>query len=160
MGLKNNYASRHSVSWAGDGDQSIDTTSIMGDMHVLLVDDQKVIRTILRGMLRDMGVTRVAEAGDGAEALEFLQRPECLDVDLVVCDLHMEGMDGLDFCNRMRRDDRLREKHIPILMLTSESSKMLLDTVRQVGAADIAAKPISPAEFRQRIENLLGLQTG
>ena len=72
------------------------------------------MRRIVRQLLASNGIRDVLEASDGAEALEQLQKPEHAGVDLVICDLMMPVMDGLTFCNQMRRDIRLKSRHVPI----------------------------------------------
>jgi two-component system chemotaxis response regulator CheY len=127
-------------------------------LTVLVIDDQLVMRRIVRQLLAAIHINQVLEASDGQQALDLLQDPRSPWIDLVICDLIMEGMDGLGFCNKLRADQALRQRHIPVLILTAERSELLLDVVRQVGAADIANKPISARDLRERIERLVGIR--
>lgn len=126
-------------------------------LQVMVIDDQKSMRSILRRMLHSLGIEGVHEAGDGKEALDMLLRPNAPAVDFIICDLNMRGMDGLTFCNSIRRSHALRDRHLPILILTAEQDEFLLDVVRQVGAANVAHKPISVADLRRYIEQLVGI---
>jgi two-component system chemotaxis response regulator CheY len=127
-------------------------------LNVLVIDDQRTVRKIVRQILADIHVRQVHEAEDGQAGLDILTAPDAPWIDMVICDLMMEGMDGLGFCNRLRSDPALRERHIPVLILTAEHSEMMLNVVRQVGAADIAHKPISAMQLRQRMERLVGIR--
>ncbi len=122
----------------------------------LIVDDQQTMRRIVRSLLGAIGITRVLEAVNGQEALDLLVQSEGAAVDLIICDLNMPLMDGLSFCNHLRRTEQLRNRRIPVLILTAEHDEMLLEVVRQVGAAGIAHKPISAPELRRHMQNLLG----
>lgn len=122
----------------------------------LVVDDQHTMRRIVRSLLGAIHVSHVLEAANGQEALDVLVRPEGAAVDLIVCDLNMPEMDGLSFCNQLRRMDGLRSRHIPVLILTAERDEMLLEVVQQVGAAAVAHKPISAPDLRVHVQRLLG----
>ena len=73
------------------------------DLSVLVIDDQRTMRLIVRQLLRQVGVSRAAEAADGREAIEKLAERQIETPDLVICDLHMEGMDGMAFTAAVRR---------------------------------------------------------
>jgi two-component system, chemotaxis family, chemotaxis protein CheY len=127
-------------------------------LKVMVVDDQASMRRIVRQLLASNGIRDILEAGDGAEALEQLQKPEHAGIDLVICDLMMPVMDGLTFCNHMRRDIRLKSRHVPILLLTAVTDELVLQVARQVGALDVANKPIAASELGRRIEHLVGIK--
>lgn len=127
-------------------------------LRVLIVDDQMAMRRIVRQLLATHGIHEVIEAGDGSQALDHLLRADAAEVDLVICDLLMPVMDGLTFCNQMRRDIRLKSRHVPILLLTAVRDDLVLQVARQVGALDVANKPIAAPELGQRIEKLVGIK--
>lgn len=137
------------------GNDTGEPTSVI---RVLLIDDQRTMRKIVRQLLAPAGITDIIEAENGQDALDALTHPTAPDVDLIICDLTMEKMDGLEFCNAVRRHDSLKKKHIPILLLTAERDDFILDIARQVGAADVANKPISGPELLSRIERLVGVK--
>lgn len=128
------------------------------DLRVLVVDDQVAMRRIVKQLLATNGIHEVVEAGDGSQALDLLLRADEAPVDLVICDLLMPVMDGLTFCNQMRRDIRLKERHVPILLLTAVTDELVLQVARQVGAIDVVNKPIAAPELGRRIERLIGLK--
>jgi len=87
-------------------------------MHILIVDDQSTMRNLIRGMLGKMGFRDMDEAEDGDVALnKCKQKP----FDLVISDLHMPRMSGLEFLKKARNTEGL--KNTPFLMVTTESSK-------------------------------------
>lgn len=128
------------------------------DLRVMVVDDQATMRRIVRQLLASNGIREVVEAGDGSEALDHLLRADEPAVDLVICDLLMPVMDGLTFCNQMRRDLRLKSRHVPILLLTAVTDDLVLQVARQVGAIDVVNKPIAAPELGRRIEQLVGIK--
>ncbi len=119
----------------------------MPDSHtILLVDDEDSIQTLLAFPLQRDGYT-VVQARDGEEALRmFAAHP----VDLVVLDLMLPRIDGLEVCRRLRA-----ESTVPIIMLTARDDE--LDTVLglELGADDYITKPFSIREFRSRVKALL-----
>lgn len=137
---------------------SPNTGSAAATLRVMVVDDQATMRRIVRQLLASNGIRDVLEAADGTEALEQLQRPDHADVDLVICDLLMPKMDGLAFCNAMRRDLRLKSRQVPILLLTAVTDELVLQVARQVGAVDVINKPIAAPELGRRIERLVGVK--
>ena len=73
------------------------------DLRILIVDDQRSMRGILRRLLNDIVVRDIIEGSSGEDALEKIQTANEKAPDLVICDLYMEHMDGLEFCNLVRR---------------------------------------------------------
>ncbi len=113
---------------------------------ILLVDDEDSIQTLLTYPLERDGY-RVVQARDGEEALRLFRAQ---DVDLVVLDLMLPRVDGLEVCRRIRA-----ESTVPIVMLTARDDE--LDTVLglELGADDYITKPFSIREFRSRVKALL-----
>src|SRR3989441_10652700 len=113
---------------------------------ILLVDDEDSIQTLLTYPLERDGY-RVVQARDGDEALRRFREEE---IDLVVLDLMLPKVDGLEVCRRIRA-----ESSIPIVMLTARDDE--LDTVLglELGADDYITKPFSIREFRSRVKALL-----
>ena len=113
---------------------------------ILLVDDEAAVRKVLTFPLERDGYT-VVQAADGEEALErFGGQP----VDLVVLDIMLPKLDGLEVCKRLRS-----ESSVPIIMLTARDDEF--DTVLglELGADDYITKPFSIREFRSRVRALL-----
>lgn len=114
---------------------------------VLLVDDDATVREVVASYLRDAGV-EVAEAGDGPSAVAtYDQRP----ADLVVLDLMLPGIDGLEVFRQLRT----RDGALPVLILTARGDTEDRILGLQVGADDYVTKPFSPRELVLRIQALL-----
>jgi DNA-binding response OmpR family regulator len=113
---------------------------------ILLVDDEDAIQTLLAYPLERDGY-RVVQARDGEEAL---RRFEEEDVDLVVLDVMLPKLDGLDVCKRLRS-----RSSVPIIMLTARGEELDKVLGLELGADDYITKPFSIREFRSRVRALL-----
>ncbi len=69
--------------------------ALLHTFKILVVDDQRSMRGILRQLLRSLGIDEVVEAANGAQAIELLMAAKDPDIDLIICDLFMDEMDGL-----------------------------------------------------------------
>src|ERR671915_720673 len=114
--------------------------------RILLVDDEQSIQTLLSYPLRKDGY-EVVRAGDGREALDrFAQQP----FDLVVLDVMLPVVDGLEVCRRLRA-----RSSVPIIMLTAKSEEIDKVLGLELGADDYITKPFSMREFRSRVKAAL-----
>ncbi len=125
-----------------------------GNISVLVIDDQRAMRSIVRQLLSQIGIHDIQEARNGEKALALLNQPGNEDPDVIICDLHMDKMDGLEFCNQVRRD---KEHVIPIIILTGDSDKFLHEVSIQVGAVAVVTKPVSAPELLEHIQTALGI---
>ena len=113
---------------------------------ILLVDDEDSIQKLLAYPLEREGY-RVLQARDGAEALERFASER---VDLVVLDIMLPKLDGLEVCKRLRA-----ESEVPIIMLTARDDELDKVLGLELGADDYITKPFSIREFRSRVRALL-----
>ncbi|MFL6039596.1 MAG: response regulator [Gaiellaceae bacterium] len=113
---------------------------------ILLVDDEDSVQQLLAYPLEREGF-RVLQARDGEEAL---QRFAAEHVDLVVLDLMLPKLDGLEVCKRLRA-----ESEVPIIMLTARDDELDKVVGLELGADDYITKPFSIREFRSRVRALL-----
>ena len=109
---------------------------------ILTVDDSKTMRDMLRLALAGAGHT-VIQADDGVNGVEALQSAGTVDV--IITDINMPRMDGYGFMDQVRRDPRNRA--IPILVLTTESSAEKKQRARDAGATGWIVKPFDPAKL-------------
>jgi CheY-like chemotaxis protein len=114
-------------------------------------------RKILRASLRSGtgGGNRLVGDSSGWSGMASWE----LDVDypdVIICDLHMDEMDGMQFCNNVRNDKNLRNHGVPIVMLTGDLDKLLHEVSRQVGAMSVLTKPVSAEELGHHIEKAVG----
>lgn len=118
--------------------------------HILVVDDDTVIRKLARALLEKNGF-RVSEAVDGAAALEHLEAGHAYD--LVVLDLNMPELDGLEVLRRVRGN--VSTAGLPIIVLTGSDGGAMEVKLMDEGADGYIRKPIDPHEFVARIEAAL-----
>lgn len=116
---------------------------------ILIAEDEKDIRNLIRGRLEKEGF-HTLEAGDGQEAVSKTQQQQ---PDLIVLDLMMPKMSGLDVCKTLKGSDKT--KHIPIVMLTAKSEEIDRIIGFELGADDYLTKPFSPRELILRIKAIL-----
>jgi two-component system chemotaxis response regulator CheY len=124
-----------------------------GQVRVLVVDGQRGMRSILRQLLAQIGIEDVLEAKNGEEALEIIDRPETVAPDVIICDLHLDKLDGMELCNMFRRD---KDRITPIIIVTGESDEFLHEVARQVGAAEVLTKPVSAPDLLEQIQTAIG----
>ncbi len=126
------------------------------DLSVLVIDDQRTMRSIVRQLLHQEGITDVSEAENGAQAIEKLIKAGRRCPDVVVCDLYMDDMDGSQFTNAVRRNKAGIPSDTPIIILTGSDDDFVLEVTAQVGATKILKKPVTSQVLRENIENVVG----
>ena len=114
--------------------------------QVLIIDDDPQIRDVLRIALKQAGY-EVSEAGDGAEGLAKARRGKA---DLIVLDIGLPEMDGLELCREIRA-----ERETPILFLTARDDEIDRVLGLELGGDDYVTKPFSPRELIARIRAIL-----
>lgn len=120
--------------------------------HVLVADDEPHIGRIIK-MKLEQGPFRVTLAYDGREALDVLERSS--DVALVLLDLMMPHLSGLDVLSAMRQDPRWRD--LPCVILTAAGQEQQHTRAVELGATDFMTKPFSPKRLYARAAELVGL---
>lgn len=117
--------------------------------RVLIVDDSNTMRKIVTRSLRQAGLdcSDILEAGDGAEALELLGREQ---VDIILSDINMPNMDGMEFLRQKAGRDELRK--IPVVMITTEAGADILAEAKALGSVGSIKKPFTPDQVRDTLE--------
>jgi two-component system chemotaxis response regulator CheY len=122
-------------------------------MTVLIVDDSSLMRNTVKGYFAEMKFPcTYVEAADGKEALAQLQAQK---IDFILLDWNMPEMSGIDFLKQVRAMDQYKD--LPIVMVTSESSKVNVVEAAKHGATDYILKPIDGTIFREKIAEILGV---
>jgi DNA-binding response OmpR family regulator len=111
--------------------------------RVLVVDDEKSIRRVVEYALEEGGF-EVLSAGRGDDALEIIEKQP---VDLVVLDLMLPGIDGIEVCRRIRAT-----RNVPIIMLSARDDEVDKVLGLEMGADDYVTKPFSPRELVSRVK--------
>ena len=120
-------------------------------LDVLIVDDSAAIRKILQRVLlqTDVALGKLMEAGDGVEALEMLKTNK---VGLILSDVNMPKMDGLQLLSRVKADPEYRE--IPVVMVTTEGSQAKVMEAVTLGAAGYIRKPFTAEQIKEKLTEL------
>lgn len=124
----------------------------MREVTALIVDDSAVMRKIVERALRQAGLEAliVREAGNGHEGLEILNAQP---VDLILSDINMPSMDGLEFLRQIIA--RRLAPGVPVVMITTESSEEHVKEAIQAGARGYIRKPFTSEQVKQRVLPLL-----
>lgn len=116
---------------------------------ILIVDDEALNRMLLRSVLEEEGY-RVLEAPDGEQALQLTEEHA---VDLILLDVVMPGIDGIEVCRRVRQKEQLA--HVPIILLTALDDSATRTQGSAAGCDDFLSKPVDDSELFARLSGLL-----
>jgi two-component system chemotaxis response regulator CheY len=117
-------------------------------LDVLIVDDSAAIRKILQRVLMaaNIGVGKIHEANDGKEGLD---RMATEPVGLILSDINMPNMDGLEFLKNLKANPSW--KSIPVLMVTTEGGQDKVIQALQLGASGYVKKPFTPEQIKEKL---------
>lgn len=120
--------------------------------NVLVVDDSKTARMMLVKTLRISGlqVNEILMAENGARALEILNDHW---IDLVLTDLHMPVMNGMEMVEKMAADGLLSS--LPVVVITSDASQQRMEELHEYGIRDYLCKPVRPEHVKKVVEDIL-----
>ena len=116
---------------------------------ILVADDEEDIKSVLE-MFLDVAGYDVVSAYDGLDAIEKIKESK---PDLVLMDIMMPLIDGIEVVRQMKADDSI--KHIPVVMLTAASKSDMVDKAMKAGAHDYIQKPFEPEQVQSLIEKIL-----
>ncbi len=117
---------------------------------VLVVDDSRIMRNIVKNTFSTMGIPcDFVEAGNGKEALTRLEER---DIHLVLLDWNMPELSGLDFLKKVRAMEKY--KSLPIIMVTSEAARYNVIEALKNGATDYIIKPVNEKSFREKLSKI------
>jgi two-component system chemotaxis response regulator CheY len=124
----------------------------MSEIRTLIVDDSSVMRKIVERSLRQAGLNPlvVYEAGSGTEGVELLRAKQ---VDLILSDINMPSMDGLEFLRQIRSQNLA--PGVPVVMITTESSEEHVKQAILAGAQGYIRKPFTAEQVKERVLPLL-----
>ena len=127
----------------------------MTEVRALIVDDSSVMRKIVERSLRQAGLDglKVREAGTGVEGLEALRSER---VDLILTDINMPTMDGLEFVRQIKEQNLA--PGVPVIMITTESSEEHVKRAIQAGARGYIRKPFTAEQVKERVLPLLRVE--
>lgn len=117
--------------------------------RILVVDDDNAVRGVMQLILKRAGYD-VVVAGNGLEALEEMRARAA---DLILLDIEMPGMNGLEFCEKLRADPDW--KKIPVIMMTGRPVSGVPERASQAGAVELVLKPFERVALLERVKALL-----
>jgi two-component system chemotaxis response regulator CheY len=118
--------------------------------HLLVVDDSSATRSLVAAALAEAVDLRVERVSTGLEALKLLSTTE---IDLVLTDIHMPEINGLELIRFIKETERLR--HIPVIIISTEAAEQDKERALALGADDYLAKPFTPEQLRRIINKHL-----
>jgi two-component system chemotaxis response regulator CheY len=127
----------------------------MSEVRALIVDDSSVMRKIIERALRQAGLNSLVafEAGSGIEGLDLLKTKQ---FDLILSDINMPSMDGLEFVRQIRDQDLARG--VPVVMITTESSEEHVKQAIRAGARGYIRKPFTADQVKERVLPLIHVE--
>jgi two-component system, chemotaxis family, chemotaxis protein CheY len=124
-------------------------------MKCLIVDDSPAMRRVVANSVKRFADFEISEATNGLEALDFLKTTK---VDLILLDWLMPELDGINFMRVIRSKDRWKD--IPVLMITTKSSKEDIIEAIKAGVNDYIVKPVVPIVLEEKINEILSRNSG
>lgn len=122
----------------------------LGDLKVLIVDDQSEVRSMLRNMLMELGIHQVFESSDGREALNFID--SAFDfVNIIICDWNMPKMNGVELLRQLRTV----HQDVPFLMVTGRTDIDSVVEAKSSGVTGYISKPFSPQQLEAKLRIVL-----
>lgn len=125
--------------------------------NVLIVDDSSSMRAIVKKIIKVSGfnVGEFLAAADGKEALKVLKDEW---VDIVLTDINMPNMNGMELIAEMKKDELIRS--IPVVMITTEGSKKMMQEAMNFGASGYVKKPFLPEDIKRALSSIMGEEDG
>ena len=121
-------------------------------LKILLVDDNHYMRVLLAEILRAIGVKDIQEANDGAEGLQIMRDHS---IDIVMTDLSMQPLDGIDFVRLLRNSPDSPNQMCPVIMITGHSTLARVNEARDAGVNEFLAKPLTARGVIERIHQIV-----
>ncbi len=122
----------------------------MGTKTILIADDSRAMRAMLTSTLEALDDCRIVEASSGFEAMRLLPREK---VDLVLTDINMPDINGLELISYMRNNPNYQD--IPIIIISTEGSQKDIERGKLLGANDYVVKPFDPATLQELLQKYL-----
>jgi len=122
------------------------------NLKALIVEDNSHMRALLRALLNSAGIKDIAEASNGQAAIELLRERKS---DLVLTDLAMKPMNGIEFTRHVRNSEMSPNPFVPIIMITGHTEKYRVEEARDVGVTEFLAKPITAHNLFTRIAEIV-----
>lgn len=127
-------------------------TNPLAKIKILLVEDDRIMRSLVKDMLDILGFSDVVVAKDGLDAVNHIQNSI---IDMVICDWKMPGMDGVSFTKFVRDNLAGSRRSVPIIMLTGRNEENDIKTARDAGTTEYLVKPFTAQTLFERIKAVI-----
>jgi two-component system chemotaxis response regulator CheY len=121
-------------------------------LKILVVDDNHHMRVLVAEILKAVGVRHIFEASDGAQALQMMKNQA---IDIIMTDLSMQPLDGIDFVRLLRRSPDSPNQMCPVIMITGHSTMTRVQEARNAGVNEFLAKPLTARGVIERISQVV-----
>jgi two-component system, chemotaxis family, chemotaxis protein CheY len=121
-------------------------------LKILVVDDNQHMRVLVGEILKAVGVRQIHEASDGAQGLQMLRDHP---VDIIITDLSMQPLDGIDFVRLLRRSPDSPNPMCPVIMITGHSTMSRVQDARNAGVNEFLAKPLTARGVVERLGQVI-----
>jgi two-component system, chemotaxis family, chemotaxis protein CheY len=125
------------------------------DARILVIDDEDFVRKIIVQILGRLGIRKVSQAEDGADGLKktLIVKPH-----MVLCDIHMEPLDGMKYLSTIRSLNQPEIARTPIIFLTSDAGQEKVVRAKELNVSGYMVKPVSVNDVKKQINRVLGVE--
>jgi CheY-like chemotaxis protein len=121
-------------------------------LKILLVDDNHHMRVLLAEILKAIGVRQIYEAGDGTQGLQMMKNHA---IDIIMTDLSMQPLDGIDFVRLLRKSPDSPNPMCPVIMITGHSTISRVNEARDAGVNEFLTKPLTARGVLERVSQIV-----
>lgn len=127
----------------------------IADVRILVIDDEEFVRKIIVQILGRLNIRKVSQAEDGADGMKktLIMKPQ-----LVLCDIHMEPVDGMKYLSTIRGLNQPEIAKTPIIFLTSDAGQEKVMRARELNVLGYMVKPVSVNDIKKQITQILGVE--
>ena len=120
----------------------------LSQLTFLVIDDNSYMLSIIKTLLKGLGVQKIREANDAADAFEEFQ---AASIDVIILDYVLHTLDGIEFCQLVRKAKDSPNPYVPIIMLTAHTERLRIIEARDAGITEFLCKPICAKDLLSRI---------
>ena len=120
----------------------------LAELTFLVIDDNSYMLSIIKTILKSLGVQNIREANDAADAFEEFQASP---IDVIILDYALQTLDGIEFCQLVRQAKDSPNPYVPIIMLTAYTERIRIIEARDAGITEFLCKPICAKDLFNRI---------
>ncbi|HLE12217.1 MAG: hypothetical protein A2504_13790 [Bdellovibrionales bacterium RIFOXYD12_FULL_39_22] len=126
------------------------------NLRILVVDDVPIMRLFVVNTLKELGVKKILEAEDGNAALTLVEEGLMNNkkIDLIVSDINMPNMDGIDLLQAIRKNNVKEIKSMPFLIVSASNETSKILKASELGVTNYILKPYSPANLKKKIREV------